>query len=251
MTEPVDLLAIGAHPDDAEVGCGGVLALAVLGGLRVGVADLTRGELATRGTPRTRGQEAAQAATILGLHERVALGIPDGGVGTEPHHREAVVRLIRDLRPRLVLAPYPEDRHPDHAAGGKLVREACFLAAVGKFSSGSPHRPAALYHYMLHHPLIPSFVVDVSAVWPRKMDAVRAHESQFGPGAQDPRTEIGGGEFLTFLESRARFYGAMIGVDRGEAFHSRGPIALDALPGLEGSDADGSPRQPPSYRMFA
>jgi bacillithiol biosynthesis deacetylase BshB1 len=248
MTDSVDLLAIGAHPDDAEVGCGGVLASASLGGLRVGVADLTRGELATHGSPEQRGREADRAATILGLHERTALELPDGGVGTEPHHREVVVGLLRDLRPRLVLAPYPEDRHPDHAATGRLVREACVLAALRKFSSGSPHRPTALYHYMVHQPIAPSFVVDVSGVWSRKMEAVRAYESQFRP--PDPETEIGGGAFLPLIEARARFYGAMIGVERGEAFSSQGPIALDDLPGLHRVDAHGPPR-PPGYRAFA
>jgi bacillithiol biosynthesis deacetylase BshB1 len=250
MTQSVDLLAIGAHPDDAEVGCGGVLASAALAGVRVAVADLTAGELATHGDPQTRGQEGERAATILGLHERVALGIPDGWVGTEPRHREVVVELIRNLRPRLVLAPYPEDRHPDHAAGGKLVREACFLAAVGKFSSGSPHRPAALYHYPVHHPLAPSFVVDVTAVWSQKMDAVRAYKSQFEPAPHEAQTEIGNKGFLAFLEARSRFYGGMIGVERGEAFYSQGPIALEALPGLQRIEADGPPG-PPGYRAFA
>jgi hypothetical protein len=130
--------------------------------------------------------------------------IPNGWVGTEPRHREEVVELIRDLRPRLVLAPYPEDRHPDHAAGGKLVREACFLASIGRFSSGSPHRPAALYHHTVHHPLAPSFVVDVTAVWSRKMDAVRAYQSQFEPGPHEAGTEIGSEAFLAFLEARSR-----------------------------------------------
>jgi N-acetylglucosamine malate deacetylase 1 len=249
MTQSVDLLAIGAHPDDVEVGCGGVLASAALGGVRLAVADLTAGELSTQGNPQTRRQEADRAAAILGLHERIALRIPDGWVGTEPGHREEVVKLIRDLRPRLVLAPYPEDRHPDHAAAGKLVRESCFLAAVGKFSSGSPHRPAALYHYTVHHPLPTSFVVDVTAVWSQKMDAVRAYESQFAPGRPDAGTEIGSEAFLAVVEARSRFYGAMIGVERGEAFYSQGPIALEALPGLQG-DAGGPPR-PPGYRAFA
>jgi bacillithiol biosynthesis deacetylase BshB1 len=250
MTESVDLLAVGAHPDDAEVGCGGVLASAALGGVRVAVADLTAGELATQGSPQTRRREARRAATILGLHERVALEIPDGWVGTEPGHREEAVALIRDLRPRVVLAPYTADRHPDHAAAGRLIREACFLASLGKFSSGSPHRPAALYHYTVHHPLVPSFVVDVTAVWSQKMDAVRAYRSQFEPAPHGGGTEIGSEGFLAFLEARSRFYGAMIGVEHGEAFFSQGPIALEALPGLHRVDADGPPR-PPGYRAFA
>jgi bacillithiol biosynthesis deacetylase BshB1 len=187
----------------------------------------------------------------LGVHERIGLGLSDGWVGTEPEHREVVVELIRDLRPRGVLAPYPEDRHPDHAAAGRLAREACLLAAVGKFSRGSPHRPTALYHYMVHHPFTPSFVIDVSAVWSQRMEAVRAYESQFRQPPEARRTEIGGEPFLAFLEARARFYGAMAGVERGEPYYSQAPIAVDVVPGLHRAKTDGPPAGPPSYRLFA
>jgi N-acetylglucosamine malate deacetylase 1 len=245
LSAAVDILGIAAHPDDAEIGCGGALMLAADAGLRVAVADLTSGEMATRGTPKQRDQERARAAELLRLCDRIAVGMPDTGVGTEPWHRDAIVALIRDWRPRIVLAPYPDDRHPDHAAAGRLVREACFLAGVARLGAGSPHRPRRLYHYMLHHSFEPSFVLDVSAVWTRRMAAVAAYESQFG-AATGQRTEIGDPAFLEQLSARASFFGAMIGAQHGEPFYCRGPVAASMLPGLSPGDTDHDLR----YRMF-
>ncbi len=181
----------------------------------------------------------------MGISERVDVGLPDGRLGTDPQHRDAVIRLIRDLRPSVVLAPYPEDRHPDHAAAGRLAREASFLAGVEKVGAGNPHRPEHVYHYMVHHPFTPSFVVDVTAVWERKWAAVTAYESQFGETDAEG-TELAEGRFLSLVEARARFHGAMIGAARGEPFHYPGPVPLRFLPGFHdlGPDAGGG------YRMF-
>jgi N-acetylglucosamine malate deacetylase 1 len=244
LSAAVDILAIAAHPDDAEIGCGGALMLAADAGLRVAVADLTSGEMATRGTPQQRQQERARAAELLGLCDRVAVGMPDTRIGTEPWHRDAIIALIRDWRPRIVLAPYPDDRHPDHASAGRLVREASFLAGVAKMGAGARHRPRRLYHYMLHHSFDPSFVLDVSAVWTRRMAAVAAYQSQFG-AAIGERTEIGDPAFLEQLSARASFFGAMIGAPHGEPFYCSGPVAASVLPGLSG-DTDHDTR----YRMF-
>ena len=244
--DPVDVLAIAAHPDDAEVGCGGVLVQAADAGLRTAVADLTGGERATRGSPDARGAEREAATRILRLAARLEVGLPDGSVGTHASHREAVIRLVRDLRPAILLAPYPEDRHPDHASAGRLAREASFLAGVAKVGDGPAHRPARLYHYMVHHPFTPSFVVDVTGVWERKMEAVAAYESQFAEGDPDDRTLLATGEFLSMIEARARFHGAMIGVERGEAFHVSGPVAVGFLPGVH----DLGPSDGGAYRMF-
>jgi N-acetylglucosamine malate deacetylase 1 len=246
MSSPVDLLAIGAHPDDAEIGCGGVLVMTSEAGMRVAVADLTDGELATHGTRVQRKDESRRAAEIIGLRERIGLGLPDGRLGTESHHRDAVAGLIRELQPRVVLAPYPEDRHPDHAAAGEIGRAACFLAGLEKAGEGAPHRPAGLYHYMLHQPFAPSFVVDVSAVWERKMAVIAAYESQFGYAANVARPETGRGRFLELLEARAVWHGAMIGAERGEAFHCPGPVGLATFPGLGDDRLDGEG----AYRMF-
>jgi bacillithiol biosynthesis deacetylase BshB1 len=243
MTEAVDLLAVAAHPDDAEIGCGGVLLLAVDAGNRVAVVDMTDGEAATRGTPEIRDRERRRASELLGLAERERLALPDGSLGTRPEHRLELVRLLRALRPRVVLAPYPEDRHPDHAAAGRLTREACFLAGVPKVGQGDPHRPVRLYHYMLHQPFTPSFVVDVSTVWTRKWEAIRTYRSQFA-GDDGPITEIATPGFLEMLEARSLVHGAMIGAERGEPFHQRGPVPLTSLPGLDPGTA------PPRYGMF-
>lgn len=251
--DAVDLLAVGAHPDDVELGCGGVIVLAAQAGLRVAVADLTIGEMGTRGTPQDRDRERLAAAEILGLCARPCLHLPDSAVGTDPGHRDRVVELIRDLRPRVVLAPFVEDRHPDHAAAGRLVRDACFVAGLAKVGDGPPHRPAALYHYMLHHPFSPSFVVDVSSAWSRKLDAVMAYTSQFGPppdGATsaDARTGASTG-LLRVADARATLHGAMIGAERGEAFTGTGPVPLRMLPGIGGGGAseDGPD---PVYKSF-
>ena len=244
MTETLDVLAVAAHADDAEVGCGGVLIQAASAGLRTGVADLTAGERATRGNTRQRSAERDRATELLGLAARFNVGLPDGSLGTHPEHRAAVIRLMRDVGPAIVLAPYPEDRHPDHAAAGRLVREGSFMAGVGRVGEGKPHRPGRLYHYMVNHPFTPSFVVDISAVWERKLETITAYESQFGCRGLEPDTALSGGGFLSMIEARARFHGAMIGVECGEAFHLSGPVPLDFLPGVH----DGGGRS--GYRMF-
>lgn len=246
MTEPLDILAIAAHPDDAEVGCSGVLIMASEAGLRVGVADLTGGERATRGTGEQRSGERGRATEIMGLAVRLNLGLPDGNLGTVPEHRDAVVTLVRDVRPAVVLAPYPEDRHPDHAAAGRLARDGSFLAGIAKLGEGAAHRPERIYHYMVHHPFTPSFVVDISAVWDRKMEAVRAYASQFGASPAEIETELADGGFLSMVEARARFHGATIGAERGEPFFYPGPVPLPFLPSFH----DLGPTRGTGYRMF-
>jgi bacillithiol biosynthesis deacetylase BshB1 len=245
MTE-IDVLAVGAHPDDVEVGCGGVLALCTRAGMRVAIADLTGGELGTRGTRELRSDEARRAGDILGVQERVTLDLPDGGVGTDPAHRAVVVELLRRLRPRLVLAPYHlDDRHPDHAAAGRLVREAAFFGGVARWGDGDPHRPARVHHYLLHHLVEPTYVVDVTPVWEQRTAAVAAFASQFSAAPDDRRTAIDDGGFLDLLAARARVYGAMIGVGRGEPFFCVGPLGLDRLPGVPAG-----PEAEPVYRSF-
>jgi bacillithiol biosynthesis deacetylase BshB1 len=244
MTDRVDVLAVGAHPDDAEMGCGGALLVAAARGHRTGILDLTDGEASTRGHPEVRARERDHATKILGVEVREGLGLHDGSVGAAlEEHRLSLVKAIRQLRPKIVLAPYPEDRHPDHAAAGRLAREACFFAGVRRIGEGDPHRVGRLYHYMAHQPFTPSFVLDISDVWERKMEAVRAYASQFGD-AGPPATELRGRRFAELLDARASVHGAMIGVQRGEPFHAPGPVGLSTLPGL-------SPDDPVSvYGMF-
>jgi bacillithiol biosynthesis deacetylase BshB1 len=246
MTAPVDVLSVAAHPDDAEVGTGGALLVCALEGLRVAVADLTRGERATRGTPERREEESRRAGELLALSERRCLGLPDAAIGTDPSHRDALVELVRELRPRILLAPDTEDRHPDHAAAGRLAREAAFLAGLREAGARGPYRPERVYHYAMHHPIEPTFVLDVSAVWERRVAAVAAFESQFGSSGDDPATELSGGGFLDLIGARARHYGAMVGVERGEPYRCLGPLRAHVLPGLEYPRPDG----PQPYRGF-
>lgn len=248
MHTAIDILAFAAHPDDAEVGCGGSLILAADRGLRVAVADLSAGECSSRGSPEQRGQETRRASELLGLAGRYNLGLPDSAIGADVAQRLPVIALVRELRPRVVLAPYWEDRHPDHGAAGRLVREACFFAGVGRVGTGTPHRPEQVYFYMLHQPFEPSFVVDVSAVWERRKAALLAYGSQFQGGGEGPQTAISRPDFGRYLEARAITYGAMIGAAYGEAFCLPGPLPLRQLPGLDDPRSASNPL--PAYRVY-
>ena len=228
---PLDVLAFSAHPDDAEIGCGGALALAAHRGLQVGIADLTDGERASRGTPVRRATERAAATRGLGLGPRIALGLPDGEIGRSREALASVIAVIRDSRPHTVLAPNGADRHPDHEAAARLVREACFEAGLASVRGGAPHRPAQQFAYMSHSPFDPSFVIDISEVWEQKTEAVMCYRSQFSPQGDGPATALSGGDFLELLEVRARWFGAMIGARYGEPYLCRGPVPLSSLPG--------------------
>ena len=244
----VDILAFSPHPDDAELGCGGSLILAADRGLRVAIADLSAGEMSSRGTPEQRQSEKEKATDRLGLCTRLLVGLPDSEIGTDPAHRLPIIQLIRETRPRIILAPYGQDRHPDHVCASKLVREACFLAGVSKLGTGHPHRPEWIYYYMIHHPFTPSLVVDISNVWDRKMAAVTAYQSQFQPDGGESQTAISRPGFLRFIEAQAIVFGAMIGVAYGEAFYLPGPLPLRELPGL--GNAPSPPGELPSYRVY-
>ena len=228
----LDILAFSPHPDDAEIGCSGTLLLAARARQRVGIVDVTDGERATRGTVDSRRLERDDAARRLGLSARLSLGLPDTRVAADDDAVERTVRLLRTLRPRIVLLPYPEDRHPDHAATTALVRRAVFLAGVEKVFEGPPHRASAVMHYMIHTPFTPSFVVDVSAVWAERVHVLAAYGSQFGQaaGSDDaPSTALSHPSFMQALDARAIHYGAMIGVARGEPFWQPGPVFMRSL----------------------
>jgi LmbE family N-acetylglucosaminyl deacetylase len=212
----VDILAFSPHPDDAELGCGGSLLLAAQQGRQVVVADLSAAEKSSRGTPEQRQREKEEAE-----------------IGTQPAHRALLIQLIRETRPRIVLAPFEHDRHPDHAAAGKLVTEACFLAGVSQVGSGQPHRPERVIYYMIHSPFEPSFVVDISDVWDQKMAALAAYQSQFATDLSGFQTAISQPDFLRFIHARAIVLGALIGAAYGEAFYVPGPVPLRGLPGLD------------------
>ncbi|MEZ5330508.1 MAG: bacillithiol biosynthesis deacetylase BshB1 [Thermoanaerobaculia bacterium] len=239
---PVDVLAVGAHPDDAELGCGATLALLAGRGYRIGLVHLTRGEAGTRGTPERRRREAEGAAEALGASALEILNCGDGGLRTGPDEEDALIAVLRRLRPELVLGPTPSDRHPDHGRAHRLLADACFYAGLAHRGTGEPHRPAAVFSYMQHDAFEPSFIVDATPGWEAKMAALACYRSQLHqPGEAESATEGGAAtkvaspEFRAAIEGRAQHYGLLIGAALGEPFWSRLPVAvgnpMDLLPG--------------------
>ena len=228
----LDVLAVGAHPDDVELGCGGTLALLARRGRRVGIAHLTRGEAGTRGTVEERRREAERAAEALGAVALEFLACGDGGLRTGVAEEDAVIALVRRLRPELVLGPPPVDRHPDHGRACRLVEDACFYAGLRSRGEGEPHRPAALWSYMGHDSFDPDLVVDVSEAWQAKIDALDAYESQLhqlGADRREPATKVASPEFRLAMEGRARHFGLLVGAAYGLPVAVRDPLAV--LPG--------------------
>ena len=232
----LDLLVLAAHPDDAELGCGGTILKHVAAGHKVGIVDFTRRELGTRGTAETREEEAHASAQVLGLSARENLNFKDGFFAHDEAHQKEVVRAIRKYRPDVVLANAVYDRHPDHGRGGGLAFEACFLAGLHKIETSDggkaqgPWRPRVLYHYIQSQFIAPDFVVDVSAHWEKKMEAVKAFKSQFyDPDSQEPETYISGQGFLRMLEARGVELGHAIGARYGEGFTVRRTIGVGLL----------------------
>lgn len=233
----LDVLAIGSHPDDVELGCGGTLALLARQGRKVGILHLTRGERGTRGTPELRQQEAERAAEALGAAELGFLDCGDGSFRAGEAEEDALIEVLRRWRPELVLGPTPRDRHPDHQRAHELVAAACFYAGLAnRGAGGPPHRPAAVFSYMQHDPFDPAFIVDVSSVWDRKLESLAAYRSQLHqPGAEEegedgqPMTKVASREFRLAVEGRARHFGLMIGAEMGEPFSSRLPLAVSDL----------------------
>ena len=234
----LDVLAIGAHPDDVELGCGGTVALLARQGRRVGILHLTRGERGTRGTAQERLAEAERAAAALGVVDLAFLDCGDGGLRTGPAEEDALIEVLRTRRPELVLGPTPSDRHPDHGRAHRLVEAACFYAGLRNRGEGEAHRPAASFAYMQHDPFPPSFIVDVTGTWEAKLESLSAYRSQlFQPSVQpsdqpgetkrdEPVTKISTEEFSLMVEGRARHFGALIGATFGEPFWHRLPLAV-------------------------
>lgn len=241
----IDVLAIAPHPDDAEIGCGGSLALLAATGRRTAILNLTRGELGTRGTPELRRQEAETAAASLGVSHVQFEDFGDGGLRTGRAEEDRLIAALRRFKPAIVLAPPRSDRHPDHERANSLVRAACFYAGLEKRTCPGDlekHRPAVLLEYMLHSSFEPTLVVDVSSVWDKKLQALEAYASQLsasrsegpdldGPAIDQhgPPTKIASGEFFASLIGRARHYGQLIGAEFGEPFLSERPLAVHDL----------------------
>jgi bacillithiol biosynthesis deacetylase BshB1 len=220
----LDILAFGAHPDDVELHVGGTLAKMAARGYAVGIVDLTRGELGTRGTPAVRAREAKRAAQILKVKVRENLGLPDGGVQVTPEARLKVIRALRKHRPMLVLAPHWDEAHPDHANAGRLVAEAAHHAGLAKIRTGQERfRPKAIFYFMLPPYVRPSFVVDVSDHIGQREAAIRAHRSQLYDPSKEPDTYLSRPDFLYRVDAVVSYYGTLIGRNKGEAFFMKVP----------------------------
>lgn len=232
----LDILVLAAHPDDAELGCGGTIAKHVALGHKVGIVDFSQGELGTRGTIQTRAEEAAAAAEILGISVRENLLLRDGFFRHTDDEIFKVVQAIRHFQPEIVLANAITDRHPDHGKGAALASEACFLAGLAKIETKrdgkvqAAWRPKHLYHYIQSQLIMPDFVVDISTEWDRKMQSIKAYKTQFfDPNSNEPETYISKPAFLTFLQARAEEFGHAINVRFGEGFTKSHMLGVDSL----------------------
>ncbi len=219
----VDILVFAAHPDDAELCCAGTILVQRSLGNTVGMIDLTKGEMGTRGTADIRMKEAENAGKILGLSFRENMGFRDYFFTNDLSHQEAVVRKIRKYRPRMILANAISDRHPDHGKGAALIKDAVFLAGLVRFETEedgqkqAPHRPQVVYHFIQNNYIEPDFIVDVSNHWEKKMESIKAYTSQFyNPDSNEPESFISSRGFLDFIEARAKAFGHRIGVKYGE-----------------------------------
>lgn len=245
--QPIDILGIAAHPDDVELSCAGTMLLAKKLGKRTGILDLTYAELSTRGTLESRKNETDAASTILGLDWRNNLGLPDGNIEITRENVHKVVKVIRELRPTILLTPHHSERHPDHEAASELVKKASFFAGLRKVetkgddgSMQEPYRPLLVLHFMQTYTFDPSIIIDVSSVFQERMKAVNAFSSQLGVSKtgkrvdvdNEPDTFLTQSGFYEWIEARARHYGMIIGAEFGEPFWTyeavgtRDPFAL-------------------------
>ncbi|MGB7841678.1 MAG: bacillithiol biosynthesis deacetylase BshB1 [Salinimicrobium sp.] len=232
----LDILAIGAHPDDVELGCSGTLAKEIARGKKVGILDLTRGELGTRGSAEIRDKEAKEAARILGVRVRENLEFSDGFFVNNVAHQLEIIKIIRKYKPEIVLCNAIEDRHIDHGKGAQLVADSCFLSGLKKIETihngqaQGEWRPKHVFHYIQWKNLEPDVVVDVSGFMDKKMEAVEAYSSQFfDQNSKEPETPISSSNFLDSINYRARDLGRLIGVEHAEGFNVDRHVAVDSL----------------------
>jgi len=225
----VDIRAIGAHPDDIEMICGGTIAKMIDRGYTAAIIDMTRGESGTRGTPEQRQAEADAAAKVLGVGERINLQQPDSRMSNTLEARIAVVEQIRRLRPKIVMTHWWEDLHPDHAATGQIVRDTMYPAGFANFpAKGQPFRPNEYLFFMAHFPFEPSFIVDIEGYWEQKVESILCYGSQLHDSTVDGlETFISEPTFMKRLEGRARHYGNQIYREFGEPFLVRRPVPVD------------------------
>jgi len=232
----VDILAIAAHPDDVELICGGTLIRAQMLGRATGILDLAAGELASRGTPELRAQEAAKAATVMGVTVRENLGLPDGGIQNTPATRAQIAVVIRRLQPRIVITHSLHGRHPDHPIVAQLVRDACFVAGLKKVEPKiPPHRPLKVLHALSFREdhQKPTFVVDISDAFEKKLKAIGCYKSQFGDAVQAGEVYPNGEPLHDLIRHHAAHYGSLIRCRYGEPFHTTETMRVDDVAALE------------------
>jgi bacillithiol biosynthesis deacetylase BshB1 len=236
----LDILAFGAHPDDVELGCGGTIAKEISLGKKVGIIDLTRGELGTRGSVEIRNQEAAVAAKILGVSIRENLDMRDGFFVNDETHQLKIIKVLRKYQPEIVICNAIDDRHIDHGKGSQLVSDACFLSGLMKIETEldgvrqEPWRPKLVYHYIQWKNIKPDFVVDISGFNEKRVEAVLAYSSQFyNSNSDEPETPIASKNFLESLNYRAQDLGRLIGTDYAEGFTVERYLAVNSLSDLK------------------
>ena len=232
---PVDVLAIAAHRDDVELTCAGTLLRAADAGHRTGILDLTAGESGTRGSAELRAQEAARAAAILGVSERRNAGLGDAHLRNDDGSRRTLVEHIRHFAPRIVILPFPVGRHPDHRVASELGRDACFLSGLAKYDAGgAPHRPHKILYALSYRedPLKPTFVVDITAQFDRKMAAIRCYASQFDGAKAAGEIFPTGQDLYSLVETQNAHYGSLIRTRYGEPFYTHETMAVDDVVGL-------------------
>lgn len=239
MIEKLDILAFGAHPDDVELGCSGTIAKEITLGKKVGIIDLTRGELGTRGSAEIRDEEAVKAAKILGIQVRENLKFRDGFFINDEKHQLEIIKIIRKYKPEIVLCNAMKDRHIDHGKGSNLVSDACFLSGLTKIETQlngetqAAWRPKVVYHYIQWQNIEPDFVVDVSGFMDKKKEAVLAYSSQFyNPNSKEPISPIATKNFLDSITYRAQDLGRLVGVDFAEGFTTERYLAVNSLDNL-------------------
>lgn len=224
----LDVLAICAHPDDAELNCAGLLLKASQQGARIGVLDLSLGEAASRGTPAIRQQETAAASLVLGLSQRENLNLPDSQLRVNTESLQLIVSKLRHYRPRMVISSHWEDHHPDHQATGTLVKQACYLAGIGNYDAdGKAHRPEQVLFYLDRLAHTPHLVQDVSDVFEQKRAAVSCYASQLYDGSDGHTTTLSTAHYLEQWQGRHQYFGSLIGVKYGEAYLLRSPVPLN------------------------
>jgi N-acetylglucosamine malate deacetylase 1 len=236
----LDVLAIGVHPDDVELGCSGTLIKEVKRGKKAGVIDLTQGELGTRGTIETRFQEAEEAAKIMGVSVRQNLKMRDGFFQNDEAHQLQLIQAIRKYQPEIIIGNILEDRHPDHGRAGQLIYDACFLSGLKQVMTKDEEgreqekwRPKQLLHYLQDRFYEPDVIVDITEVWDQRLQSIKAYKTQFhNPGNNEDETYISSPEFLESIIARARLLGKRIGVRFAEGFISKKSIGISNLDAL-------------------